>query len=144
MSNGMRWSEDQLQTVLKARNGCNGSQRVAPSPGRPTKHFARARMYDGKRFGSGDELERWKELEMLEKSGAITNLTHQPRWNLVVRGMHIGRYTADASWLENGSLTVEDTKSRSGWKSRDYPLRKKLMKALYSIEIHEHVRSSKK
>ena len=71
---------------------------------------------------------------MLEKAGEIQIIELHPKYKLVVNGVLIGRYTADFMYYENGCTIVEDVK---GVKTRDYILRKKLMKALYGIEIRE-------
>ena len=77
-------------------------------------------------------------MKLLQRAGKITGLeTKTPAcvFALVVNGVKIGRYTADFVYLEKGVRIVED--SKSGVRTRDYLLRKKLMKAIHGIEILE-------
>lgn len=90
---------------------------------------------DGYRFDSRAEYRRYRELKLMEKAGAIDDLTLHPSWELIVNGEKIGRYTADFLYCDpDKGLVVEDTK---GVRTRDYILRKKLMKAILGIEITE-------
>jgi Protein of unknown function (DUF1064) len=103
----------------------------------PNKYRAIKTVVDGIRFDSKREARRWVELRLLERAGQISGLHHQIRFDLVVNGVRIGRYTADFQYRENGELVVEDVKSPATKKARDYVLRKKLMLAIHGIEIRE-------
>lgn len=104
---------------------------------------------DGVRFASQREAARWGELVMMQRAGVISELKRQVRFALEVNGVLIGHYTADAVYMENGVLVVEDTKpklresKRKAGKrkqpprSRDYILRRKLMLAVHGIEVKE-------
>ncbi len=87
---------------------------------------------------SKKEHGRLSRLRMREQFGHIRGLRTQVPFDLVVNGVKICRYVADAVYDEevNGSWTsvVEDTK---GLRTRMYRLKKKLMKALFGIEIRE-------
>jgi hypothetical protein len=74
---------------------------------------------------------------LLLRAGAIKALKCHPSWQLKVGDVLIGRYTADFSFIDTatGKLVVEDVKG--GPVSRDYPLRVKLLKALYGIDVVE-------
>ena len=98
------------------------------------KYNARKVEIDGYIFDSKKEAKRYQELCLLERAGEIEIIEIHPRWKLVVNGVLIGRYTADFMYKDNGKMVVEDVK---GVRTRDYVLRKKLMKALYGIEIKE-------
>lgn len=91
---------------------------------------------NGIRFASQKEATRYQELREREQAGAIIGLVAHPSWDLVVNGVRIGKYTADAAYTDRATCApvVEDTK---GVRTRDYILRKKLMLALYEIEIVE-------
>lgn len=90
---------------------------------------------DGHRFDSKREYARYCELKLLERAGEISCLDIHPSWELVVNGTRIGRYTADFAYRnKSGKLIVEDVK---GVRTRDYVLRRKLMYALYGIDIVE-------
>lgn len=120
----------------------NGARLVAGYAGRivASKYKAKRTIVDGVQFASMKESRRYLQLKLLEKAGRIKNLELQPKYDLVVNGVKIGRYTGDFRYQElehsDWKLVVEDSK---GYKnaSRDYPLRVKLVKALYGIEVRE-------
>ena len=89
---------------------------------------------DGITFASKREAERYKELKLLEKGKAITNLQLQVSFDLIVKGHKICRYVADFVYSEKCVQKVEDCK---GVRTRDYILKKKLMKAIHGIEVKE-------
>lgn len=103
---------------------------------RSNKYHAEPCEIDGVRFASKAEGRRYRILQTLARAGAIADLRLQVRFPLVVNGHPIGRYTADFVYtdLATGQTVVEDVK---GAASRDYILRKKLMKALHGIDIQE-------
>jgi len=49
----------------------------------------------------------------------------------------ICRYVADFGYIENGAVVIEDVKSKITKGLPVYRLKKKLMKALYGIDIRE-------
>ena len=92
---------------------------------------------DGK-FDSQLEYYRWCELVLLEKAKKITDLKRQVKFVLIDKSKY-GReisYIADFTYLENGELVIEDTKS-SATKTRLYGLKKRLMAERYGILIKE-------
>jgi len=89
---------------------------------------------DGIIFDSKHEMRSYSDLKLRQSAGEISGIEVHPAWELIVNGVRIGRYTADFSYIENNALVVADAK---GVKTRDYVLRKKLMKALYNIDIKE-------
>jgi hypothetical protein len=109
---------------------------------RQTKFRNKRVRYDGFLFGSGKEKDRYIELKLLEKSGEIRNLTVHPSFLLVVNGHDVGSYVADFMYRVGSKDVIEDTKGkdeRSGWSTQTqlYKLKKKLMKALYGVEVKE-------
>ncbi len=92
---------------------------------------------DGIKFHSKKEAARWSVLFLLEKAGKIRNLERQVAFKLEVNGVPICKYIADAVYLEDGEKVVEDVKSEITKKERTYVIKKKLMKAIFSIEIRE-------
>src|SRR5579863_8288254 len=89
---------------------------------------------DGKEFASRKEAERYGELKLLERGGVISNLELQPRFALTANGVTCGHYIGDFRYIEKGITVVEDCK---GMRLPLYILKRKLMKALYNIEIRE-------
>ncbi len=102
---------------------------------KPSKYKAVRTTLDGITFASKREAERYATLKLLEKAGDITKLELQPKYLLVVNGQLICTYVADFRYRNHkGKLVVEDAK---GFPTRDYQLKKKLMRAIHDIEIRE-------
>jgi hypothetical protein len=132
-----RWSEADIarltgQKLLRQLHD-------AGTGSRPRKFRNIPTVYAGLQFDSKREAERAQELMLMEKAGLITDLVldkRQLRYSLMVNGQNIGTYTADSQYREHGILVVEDVKSKPT-KTREYRRTKKLMLALYGIEIRE-------
>jgi hypothetical protein len=93
------------------------------------------RTVDNITFDSIKEARRYQELKLLAKAGEIGKLELQPRFTITVAGEKICDYVADFKYQTwKGKTVIEDAK---GWKTPDYRLKKKLMKAVYKIEILE-------
>ena len=99
-----------------------------------TKYHAVKTVIDGIRFDSKAEAARYNTLKLLERNGDISGLVIHPAFPLEVMGQKIGKYIADFEYYENGKSVVEDVK---GVKTPVYRLKKKLVKALYGIDILE-------
>ena len=92
---------------------------------------------DGITFDSKAEASRFGELKLMELAGVILDVECQPRYELVVNGVKISRYTGDFRYMtREGDIVVEDVKA-GPTKTRAYVLRKKLVKALYGIDVTE-------
>lgn len=67
---------------------------------------------DGKPFDSKKEAKRYKELNLLLKSGAIGMLARQVEYELNVGGSHSLKYVADFVYIDaaTGKTVVEDAK----------------------------------
>ena len=91
---------------------------------------------DGITFDSRKEAARYCNLKLLQKAGEISELELQPRYPLTVNGVIVATYIADFRYVKKGFInyTVEDVK---GVKTPVYRLKKKLMKAIYKIDILE-------
>jgi Protein of unknown function (DUF1064) len=101
-----------------------------------SKYHNRKTTYQDIQFDSRKEAARYVELQLLERAGDICDIELQPRYDIAVNGMHICFYRADFRYKEvaTGLLVVEDVK---GFRTKDYIIKKKLMKALYGIEVKE-------
>ena len=94
-------------------------------------------ILDGISFDSRKESARYSDLKLMHRAGAITDLTLQPKFDIVINGQKVCSYIADFSYVENGVTVVEDVKSEMTRKLPTYRLKKKLMKAVHSIEVRE-------
>jgi len=100
-----------------------------------TKYSAKPVQLDGYRFASQAEAARYQELELARRANAISGLKVHPRWSLEVKGILVAYYEADFRYQdERGRAIVEDVK---GVATPVYKLKKRLMRALYGIEIVE-------
>jgi hypothetical protein len=98
------------------------------------KYRAVPTTLDGRRFASKKEARRYAELLLLQKAGLVRNLECQVSFPLKVNGVLVGTYVADFEYVENARQVVEDVK---GMKTPVYNLKRKLMKAVYDIDIVE-------
>lgn len=93
---------------------------------------------DGQRFPSKREAERYRQLLLLAKADRIRGLELQVRYELKVRGRKVCEYRADFVYEEYENRiwarVVEDCK---GFRTPEYKLKKKLMKACLDIDLRE-------
>lgn len=94
---------------------------------------------DGITFDSKAEAERYKELKRLELIGVIKGLELQKTYRLCKGRWENGKpfsisYKADFVYTLDGDVIIEDVK---GYRTEAYQLKKKLMRAVYGIEITE-------
>ena len=89
-------------------------------------------------FDSKWESERYLYLKSLEKAGRIKDLELQPRYNILVNDQKICAYVADFKYNKENAdgiweHIVEDAK---GVETPEFKLKKKLMKAVFNIDIY--------
>lgn len=103
---------------------------------------------DGIKHASKKQALRWVLLRQWEREGRIKNLQREVSFPIVVKGEKICTYRADHVYHEPGvcrvvdgayvmtisTQVVEDVK---GFKTAEYRLKKKLMRAVHGIEIRE-------
>lgn len=113
-------------------------------------------VYNGIKFDSKREMQRYLVLKDAESKGLIYCLTLQPKFELVpsVRETYIKHlktkdkecertlqlaitYTADFSYFINGQQIIEDVKASKKMLPKEYVLKSKLMFALKGIKIKE-------
>lgn len=92
---------------------------------------------DGFTFDSIKERDRYWELKRQVEAGAICCLEVHPRFPLVVHGIDCGVYEGDFGYVEGGTAVVEDVKSLATRKLPTYRLKRRLVWALYGLEIRE-------
>lgn len=92
-------------------------------------------------FDSKKEANRYAELALMQRAGAIANLKRQVRFTLIPAQYKDGKcifrscsYVADFVYEKDGETVVEDTK---GFKTPEYIIKKKLMFQVHGILITE-------
>jgi len=94
------------------------------------------------KFASKKEANRWQELQVLERCGAISNLQRQVKIELMgqyrplyTRTGRKMRYVADFTYIDNDSkiLVIEDAK---GFKTKEYEVKRAIVAAM-GLEIRE-------
>ena len=121
------------------------------------KYHSKKTVIDGITFDSRKEAERYSELKLLERCGAISNLELQKAFELIPAqyefyeryGKNGNRikdgkrclekscvYKADFVYIDNetGQQVVEDVK---GFRTKEYKIKKKLMLYIHGIKIKE-------
>jgi len=101
---------------------------------RRLKYGNQKTVIDGITFDSKKEGNRYAELKMLQMAKEISQLEVQPRFDCRIRGKHICNYFADFKYYDHKQniWVVEDVK---GVQTAVFKLKKKLVEALYPIEI---------
>lgn len=92
--------------------------------------------YNGIKFDSRKECDRYQTLLLMLKCKVISDLKTQVKFTLIPKNKN-GRevkYIADFTYLEKGELIVEDVK---GVKTPVYKLKKRLIKEIHGIDIKE-------
>jgi hypothetical protein len=102
----------------------------------PNKYRAIKTTVDNIRFDSKREAERYMGLKNLLRAGEISNLRLQVPYPIIINDFKVCTYIADFVYFDNatGEEVTEDSK---GMKTAVYVLKKKLVKAVYGVEIQE-------
>lgn len=90
--------------------------------------------YKGHLFDSKWECERFQQLEVLERTGAIEGLRIQVPFELIAGGVYICKYIADFVYQQDGADVVEDAKGNI---TDMYRLKRRLMLDIFGIKILE-------
>lgn len=107
-------------------------------PNTPPKYRNKATVFEGLKFDSKREASRWRELQLLQRSGRIRNLQRQVKYRLEVNGVLICTYTADFEYEELGrGAWAKVTEDSKGYANDRWPMKKKLMRACHGIEVRE-------
>lgn len=102
------------------------------------KFGAKAVEIDGIKFQSKKEAEYYGILKIKKQTGQIADFRIKVKYDLVVNGIKIGRYTSDFDVVHlDGRIEVVDVKGGNATKTEAYRLRKRLMWACHGIEVQE-------
>lgn len=91
-------------------------------------------------FDSKAEAAEWVKLSALARKGVIRNLTRQVSYLLTVNGVDVCTYRSDFEWDEVEGTTPEMrhvVSDKKGYRTREYLIKKRLMKACYGIDVRE-------
>jgi len=99
-----------------------------------SKYGNKRTLCDGIWFDSGAEAKRYATLKLWQSSDIIGQLELQPQYPCVINGKKCFLYKADFRYMRDGKQVIEDVK---GMRTREYILKKKVIEALYNIEIVE-------
>ena len=98
-------------------------------------------VIDGITFHSKKEAERYMMLKLLERTGKISNLILQPKFEIIPKRTRndgkttrAAHYVADFQYIKDNKVIVEDVK---GFKTELYKLKKKLFEFVCNIDILE-------
>lgn len=99
------------------------------------KYRNKKTIVGGITFDSKKEARRYDELRLLEKVGEIKEIETHPKFDLVINGKKIGRYTADFKYLEHTrdnefNEIIEDVKSKPTM-TEAFSLRRRVFEACY-------------
>ena len=88
------------------------------------------------RHSSKKEATRAQELHLMQRGGLISKLREQVIYEVIPKqvGERAAHYVADFVYIEDGMEITEDCK---GFRTREYILKRKLMKLVHGITILE-------
>lgn len=90
-------------------------------------------------FDSKAEATRAHELWLLQLSGEVKEVEYQPKFPIVINDKKVADYIADFRVIySDGHVEIEDVKGlKKGAAYSLFKLKKKIVEAMYSIEIKE-------
>lgn len=161
MASGIRWTAEMLlefqeRTRQRQKSPLSPSLRekkadmLAPLAAvepekKPRKYRNNIVTVDGIEFDSRKEARRWVELSRMQSAGEISDLRRQVVFELAPAARLLPDYRqkpaikliADFTYLRDGKLTVEDTKSIATRNLPVYRLKKHLMFTVHGLQVHE-------
>lgn len=104
---------------------------------RKNKYGAKKTTVDGITFDSKWEAERWGQLKAMERGGYIRDLERQIKYEIMVNDEKICRYIADFRYkqIDDFGFEKEIVEDAKGFETPDFKIKKKLMKAVFGIEL---------
>jgi len=122
-----------VDELRKARQGYVLAGRNAKS-----KYSARRVEVKGITFHSQREAARWQELMLMNQAGEVSNIRLQVAYPIVVNDVHVCTYIADFVYIETyRGISIEIVEDCKGYQTAVYRMKRKLMKAIYGIDIRE-------
>ena len=112
--------------------------------GKYNKYNPKKTEFMGYKFDSKWEAERYGQLASMQMAGVVEDLERQVKFDIIVNDHKICKYIADFVYI----LTHENVKKEKiiedakGVQTTDFKIKKKLMKAVFDIEIKISKKSS--
>jgi len=129
----LKVSDDEYRAML-VRTGKAPRPALSAQPAKGNKFHAVPTRFNGLRFHSSGEAERYSHLLMMERAGLIYSLRRQIPYKLMVNGRLVTTFVADFVYYEDGKRVIEDFK---GVRTPEYRLKAKLFRALTGVTIRE-------
>lgn len=106
---------------------------------KPNKYGALPTELDGYTFASRKEARYYEELRQRERAGEVTDIVLQPRYDIIIKGVYVGRMTLDFAYRDvlTGLTVIVDVKGGKATRTEAYSLRKRVVEALHGIKIEE-------
>ena len=133
----MRMTEEQYHDLLAKRGLAAQLIRSTAPTKRPKFLNEKTIGRDGIVHDAKGECQRWHELQLLERAGAITRLCRQVVYAFVDNGRLVTTFKADFDYYDGAAHIVEDHKSPRTRKLESYRHKVKLMQSQYGIQIRE-------
>jgi hypothetical protein len=140
------------------KNVASGVKAVGLEPPEPTKKEPKKPKYGNKKikyqgimFDSKKELQRYKELVLMQHGGVISDLKLQVKFELIpkvksnkkagIKAIRAVNYIADFTYYQGGILIVEDVKgfdigTQKFRLTPEFKIKSKLMLEKHGINIH--------
>lgn len=110
-----------------------GSKKAAVG-GKRSKYRNEKVELHGMKFDSKREARRWLYLVGELRAGRVQFLRRQVIYRIRVKGIRVCNFVADFVYVQDGRLVVEDCK---GFRTAVYKLKRRLMGAVFGIEVRE-------
>ena len=108
-----------------------------------SKYGSKKTIVDNIKFDSKWEAERYGQLKAMERAMFIRDLELQVPYDIVVNDVKICRYVADFRYkkesnhtITNDEYYVEVVEDEKVFETPEFKLKKKLMKAVFNIDIY--------
>jgi len=122
--------------TIKPHTSITKDMVLPPAPAKPPKYRNKITYVDGIRFDSKREADYYGKMKIMQRIGDFHVFAMQIAFPLVVNKVKICTYVADfVTYRADG--TIIDLIDAKGFKTPEYRLKAKLMKACYGIEIKE-------
>lgn len=110
------------------------AEQAAPK-NRKNKFGAEKTVVDGITFDSKREAKVYSDLKLLERSGKISGLELQKKFDLIVNGQTVGTYTADFVFIDHEQGNRQRVIDVKGVQTREFRRTRKILMASQNINV---------